>query len=180
MDANPLMSKREAIELARNSSKFLHSLIVSAIMGKLAERLGEARLEWELAGLLHDLDIDQVRNDMSKHGVVAAEKLEGRLPEHCLYAIRSHDFRTGIKPTSELDKALIAVDSVAVIVERIGKQPEELDVDILKAELERVSVERPWHRSNVIKSRELGLKVDEFLSLCLDAISEAKRISDNY
>jgi len=144
------------------------------MMGRLAESLGEDRLEWELVGLLHDLDIDQVRNDMSRHGIIAANRLRGRLPEHCLYAIRSHDFRTGVKPMSKLDKALIAVDSVAVIVERIGKQPEEVGVDMLKAELERASVERPWYKSNVVKSRELGLKVDEFLSLCLDAISETK------
>ena len=169
-----MISKEEAIELVRSSSKFFHLLIASAMMGRLAESLGEDRLEWELVGLLHDLDIDQVRNDMSRHGIIAADRLRGRLPEHCLYAIRSHDFRTGVKPMSKLDKALIAVDSVAVIIERIGKQPEEVGVDMLKAELEKVTVERPWHKSNVVKSRELGLKVEEFLSLCLNAISEAE------
>ncbi len=169
-----MISKREATQLVRNSGKFYHSLIVSAIMGKIAERLGEVRLEWELVGLLHDLDIDQVRNDMSRHGIVAAERLEGELPEHCLHAIKSHDFRTGIIPTSKLDKALIAVDSVSVILERVGKQSEELDVDTLKAELERVAAKRPWHKSNIVKSRELGLEVDEFLSLCLAALSSIK------
>lgn len=174
MGAKPLISKREATKLVRDSSKFSHSLIVSAMMGKVAERLGEERLEWELVGLLHDLDIDQVKNDISKHGAVAAERLARRLPEHCLQAIKSHDLRTGIAPTSNLDMALIAVDSVGVIIEEAGKQSGELDVDILKAELERVSVEKPWHKSNIVKSRELGLKLDEFLSLCLDALSDTK------
>jgi len=113
-----MISRDEAIELVSGLSRFSHLLMVSAMMKKLAERFGENGKKWELTGLLHDLDIDDTQNDMSKHGVIAAERLEGKLPEICLHAIRAHDFRTGVIPMSKLDKALIAVDSVAVLVER--------------------------------------------------------------
>jgi len=94
-------------------------------MKKLSEKLSENSLEWELVGLLHDLDFDEVRSDMSKHGVVAAEKLKGKLPEHCLYAIKAHDYRTGFKPQSRLDKALIAVDSLAVLMNKAQAEFQE-------------------------------------------------------
>ena len=47
-----LISKQEALKLIRNTSKYSHSLMVSAIMHKLAERLGENAEEWELS-LIH-------------------------------------------------------------------------------------------------------------------------------
>jgi len=58
---------------------------------------------------------------MSKHGIVASEILKGKLPETCLYAIKCHDYRTGFKPKSKLDNALIVADTLAVIIEDIKR-----------------------------------------------------------
>lgn len=138
-----MISKPEAIELAKNASRFSHALIASAMMKKTAERLGESSLEWELVGLLHDLDIDETRNNMNKHGIIASEALKGKLPEHCLYAIKAHDHRTGFKPESKLDKALIAVDSAAVLLERVRKQLKKLDVETIKEQMEIVALKQP-------------------------------------
>jgi len=55
--------------------------------------------------LLHDLDYSTVRNDMSRHGIVAAESLKGKLSKSDLYAIKAHDHRTGFKSKSILDKS---------------------------------------------------------------------------
>lgn len=164
---NPVISKNEAIKLVKNTAKFSHALIASAMMKKIAERLGESSLEWELVGLLHDLDIDETRNNMNKHGIIASEALKGKLPEHCLYAIKAHDHRTGFKPESKLDKALIAVDSVAVLLERVRTQLMELDLEAIKAQIEVVALEQPWHKRNILKCREIGLSLEEFLLICL-------------
>ena len=162
-----MIPENEAIELAKNTSRFSHALIASAMMKKIAERLGESSLEWELVGLLHDLDIDEARNNMNKHGIIASEALKGKLPEHCLYAIKAHDHRTGFKPESNLDKALIAVDSAAVLLEHVRRQLMELDVEAVKAQIEVVALEQPWHKRNILKCREIGLSLEEFLLICL-------------
>jgi putative nucleotidyltransferase with HDIG domain len=86
-----MMSRKKALKLVKNCSKYSHLLLASKLMKRLAEKLGEDSLEWELVGLLHDLDFDEVRNDMSRHGVLAAERLKDKLPEHCIYAIKAHD-----------------------------------------------------------------------------------------
>jgi len=58
-------------------------------MRKLAERLGDDEEKWVIGGLLHDLDYDTVKDDMTKHGIVAGEILGERLPLDCSYAIKS-------------------------------------------------------------------------------------------
>jgi len=162
-----MMSRKKALKLVNNCSKYSHLLLASKLMKRLAEKLGEDSLEWELVGLLHDLDFDEVRNDMSKHGVLAAERLKDKLPEHCVYAIKAHDYRAGFKPKSRLDKALIAVDSLSVLMEEAQEEFQEPDKQDFKDKLERLSFEEPWHKSNIQKCKEFGLSIDEFFELAL-------------
>jgi len=82
-----MISKIESLQLIKETTKHHHSLVVSVIMRKLAERLGEDQHKWEIVGLLHDLDYDLVGDSAGKHGVVAADMLKGRLPEDSLHAI---------------------------------------------------------------------------------------------
>jgi putative nucleotidyltransferase with HDIG domain len=69
-----MIPEEEAFRLIRKTSKYVHALTVACMMGELANTLGENGREWRLAGLLHDLDYDEIRNDMRKHGVAATEK----------------------------------------------------------------------------------------------------------
>ncbi|NIW11861.1 MAG: HD domain-containing protein, partial [Gammaproteobacteria bacterium] len=85
------MSKEEAFQLlsehVSSKKKKRHMIAVSAIMKRLSKRLGMNEEEWELVGLLHDLDYDIIEGDMRGHGLVASKILEGKLPEECLHAI---------------------------------------------------------------------------------------------
>ena len=110
------ISVEEAITLIENSSKYEHSLLVSRIMKNLANRFNTSEQIWILVGLLHDLDYDQI-DDFSKHGLVASEQLRNKLPLEAIHAIQSHDYRTGVKPESLLDEALIFADSLAGFIE---------------------------------------------------------------
>ena len=169
-----MMSQEEALKLVRSTSKYAHALMVSHMMRQLARALDENESEWTLVGLLHDLDYDEVKNDMRRHGIVAAERLKGKLPEHCVYAIKAHDYRTGVKAKGKLDNALIATDSLASLIEKIGKTAEKLNAEKLQAELESISVSHPWYKSNVLKCEEIGLRIGEFLQLCLNSLKEGK------
>ncbi len=117
-----MLSKEEAFQLlsehVSSEKKKKHMIAVSAIMRKLAKRLGMNEEEWELVGLLHDLDCDIIKGDMSRHGLVASKILEGKLPEDGLHAIKAHDHRTGVKPESVMDKALIASDCIWGLIVR--------------------------------------------------------------
>jgi hypothetical protein len=166
----PVISQEEAIRLVRSTSKYTHALVVSAIMAELARKLGEDEHQWRLVGLLHDLDYDEVRADMRKHGIVAAGTLKGRLPKNCIYAIKAHDYRAGFKPIRRLDKALVAADSAAILIERSTEKAGEINLERLLKELERASTTQPWHKNNVMKCKDIGLNLSEFLQLCLNSV----------
>jgi predicted hydrolase (HD superfamily) len=169
-----MISEKAALGLVRNSSKYAHVLVVSAMMGGLARTFNDSVREWRLVGLLHDLDYDQVRGDITRHGILASEKLKDKLPKNCIYAIKAHDHRAGIKPQSRLDKALVATDSLAVLIEKITGKVEKLSPQELLAEIEKASVPRPWLKDNMLKCHEIGLTLDEFLNVCLNSLKRGK------
>ena len=139
------ISSIEAISMISESSKYEHSILASRIMSSLAEHFQTDKEEWVLAGLLHDLDYDEVDGDMSKHGLVAASTLEGKVSEGVLHAIMSHDHRTGIEPVSLLDRSLKFADAFAVLMEdqSILRVPEN---DEFLRLLSLESIRKPWIR----------------------------------
>ena len=60
-------------------------------MKRLAREFGEDAETWGLAGLLHDLDYEDTKNDFSRHGFLAAEILEKEgVDSQILEAIKAH------------------------------------------------------------------------------------------
>lgn len=149
--------------MIKKTSKYPHALVVSSILCKLAEKLGEDKGKWKIVGLLHDLDYNKVRDDVSKHGVVANQLLEGKLPPDCLYAIRSHDYRSGFKPKSKLDKGLIIADSLAVVIEKMKSK--KLSLEKIKEEIKMISKEKPWIKANIMKCEEVGVNLNQLLQI---------------
>lgn len=133
-----LITLEEAISLIRNSSKYRHSLLVSKIMATLAKYFNKPKHDWELAGLLHDLDYDKVEN-FSQHGLLASRILAEKVSQDVIHAIQAHDFRSGVKPVNLIDEALIFADSLAVFLESNAKFDENHPV--FKA--------KPWLWSNL-------------------------------
>src|SRR2546425_1978718 len=149
--------------LVKPTSKFEHVMVVAAIMAAVAGRLGENVDKWWLVGLLHDLDFDETKRDRTSHGVLAAERLSQQLPADCLHAIRAHDHRTGFSPVGLLDVALRAADSLAVLMQDIGKDSNEVTEEVLQNQMGGVLKEKPWLKANILQCEKLGLTVMEFL-----------------
>jgi putative nucleotidyltransferase with HDIG domain len=102
-------------EWVENDGLRKHMYAVEAAVRHYAKlRGGDADL-WGLAGLLHDLDWEK---HPDQHPLKAVERLrELGYPEDVLHAILAHrsDF-TGVEPTSELDKVLVACDELSGLV----------------------------------------------------------------
>jgi len=169
-----MLTNEEATRLLKrhikNAQIRRHCIAVSEIMGKVAQRLGMNQDEWQLCGLLHDLDREKIHGDMSKHGLVAAELLENLLSRDCLHAIRAHDHRTGVTPRSIVDKALIASDAAVSFLSELTERkqagaPAELNSDIFQ----KIFEDKPFRKLGYLKNRveicrEIGIPLDEFLS----------------
>ena len=163
----PHISRKEAVDLMRSSSKFSHSLYTGRIMRAVAHQLGKDEEEWELAGILHDLDFDQTETNREKHGIIAAELLECRLSERALNAIRAHDHRTGVEPQDVLGRALKCVDALATFLEMAENESVPFDPESLEHKLNNLTA-KPWLKDIIYTCSKIGFNIKDFIRIGLD------------
>ncbi len=158
------MSRRDALSKIEGSPRYAHSLVVGKVMAILAGRFGKAEGEWEIVGLLHDIDYDSVLGEMAQHGVRAAESLAGKVSDEGLDAIRSHDHRTGFKPRGALAESLRFADAVAVLMEDQGLRGPTGEAALERA-VRLESSQKPWIEE-IIESFEqaCGVHLSEVLN----------------
>ncbi len=173
------MLKREsAVELVKNHVKsknlIKHCLAVEVVMRALAKRFGEDEELWGLAGLLHDLDYDYTKDDPQNHGLKTVELLKDYdVPKAVLDAILAHCEKKEI--TTKMERAIYAADPVTgFIVAAALITPEKslsvIDTDFLMRRFKEKLFAKGANREQMKSCEELGLSLEEFLTLSLDAM----------
>lgn len=179
------MQREEALNLLKENLKsdnlFSHSLAVEAIMRGLAARLNEDVEKFGLAGLLHDIDYDVTAEDPQRHSLLGASILEANgLPEDMVYAVKVHNEMHGLERKSILDKALYAADPIsgfitAAALVRPDKQLSEVQLKSLKKRFKEKAFARGASREQMATCSELGLELDEFMSIALASMQAVAR-----
>ena len=124
-----------------------HSLAVETIMREMATPSDNAD-HWGLAGLLHDIDIAETANDLSRHGTVGAEILRGlELPPAVIHAVHAHDDRAGVARTSRIDHAVYCADQVYWLVSATGHA-------IPSAKLNATDPAEVWEQAQTVASKK--------------------------
>ena len=102
-------------EWVENKGLRKHMYAVEAAVRHYAGLSGADPDVWGLAGLLHDLDWEKYPEN---HPITAVDHLrEAGYPDEVLQAILAHRASfTGVKPTSDLDKVLVACDELSGLV----------------------------------------------------------------
>lgn len=180
------MQREEALSLLKQNLKsdnlFSHSLAVEAIMRSLAGRLNEDVEKFGLAGLLHDIDYDVTAEDPQRHSLLGASILEENgLSPDVVYAVKVHNEMHGLERKSILDKALYAADPLsgfitAAAMVRPDKQLSEVQLKSLKKRFKEKAFARGASREQMATCAELGLELDEFMSIALVSM---QRIADD-
>lgn len=86
-----------------------------------AQQLGENADEWYVAGLLHDLDWETHPNEHPNFALANLLPQAG-LTEEQLHAIAAHGpDRTGVEPTSPMDRYLYACDELSGFLDAVAK-----------------------------------------------------------
>lgn len=100
-----------------NENLIRHNLAVGFIMKALAEKFGEDQEDWELAGLLHDLDWEKTKDDPKQHTHMAKDILEQTdLKPEIINAIFVHNHFHGMTPGTVLEKTLYCVEELSGLV----------------------------------------------------------------
>lgn len=174
------MPREEAVKLLKkhlkNKNLFKHCLAVEAVMRGLAEHFKEDTELWGIAGLLHDIDYEETKDDPHRHSIVGAEMLEELgFPEDLVYAVKVHNEAHGLARKSLFDKALYAADPVTgLIVASALISPEKrlkaIDVNFLANRFKEKSFARGANREQIASCSDIGLELEDFLELSLKAM----------
>jgi len=148
-------------------------------MKALAARFGEDQELWGLAGLVHDLDLDECAEDLDRHTLVGAEILRAAgAPEAVVEAVLGHNDK--VPRTTRMAKALWVVDPTtgfitAAALIRPSRSTSDLEVGSVKKRMKDKRFAAAVNREQISACEaELGLPLDDFLSLCLGAMNEAR------
>lgn len=173
------MKREEALTLVKERIKtknlIKHSLAVESGMRELAEHFEEDKEVWGIAGLLHDLDYEETKDDFSKHGLKTAEMLDGKVDEQIIYAIKAHSSKA--PPLSKLDYALYAIDPltgliVAACLMHPEKKLEYVDTEFVLRRFGEKRFAAGANREQIKSCEKLGVTLDEFIDLTLTGMQK--------
>ncbi len=177
------MTRDEAFALVKSrlgeTATLAHCLATEACMRALAERFDEDVELWGLTGLVHDLDLDECQADMERHALVGAEILrEHGVEDAVVQAVLGHNDKA--ERISLMAKALWVVDPTtgfvtAAALIRPSKSTSDLKVKSIKKRMKDKRFAAAVNRDQIRSCQtELGLELDEFLTICRDAMDNIR------
>lgn len=173
------MTREEAWALVQeqtpSDSLRRHMLAVEACMKWQAEKQGGNVEEWGLAGLLHDFDYELHPDEHPLWGMALLES-KGVSPE-VIRAIASHyPEKTGVNPTSPMERSLFAVDELsgfvtACVYVRPSRSIMDLEVKSVTKKLKTAAFAAGVNRDDVAKGAELmGIPLADLIAQVIEAM----------
>lgn len=175
------MTRDEAESLLRrfvkNERMLDHSFASEAVLRALARRLGRDEEKWGLAGLLHDIDIEVVGGDLTRHGFEAERILaEAGIDPEVIDAVKMHNEAVcGVKRSTEFQHALAAGETVTgLVVATALVYPDRRIAGVKVKSITKRMKERAFaasvNRETILECGKIGLSLDEFVGIALSAM----------
>jgi len=175
------ISRDEALDLLhrhiKNPNMIKHSLASEAVLSALADRLGEDRETWSLAGLLHDLDVELTQADLAVHGMEAVRILEesGVGPE-IVQAVKLHNEQAcGEKRSAVFHHALAAGETITgLIIATALVYPDKKLASVKSRSVVKRMKEKAFaasvNRDVIMECERLPIPLPEFAEIALRAM----------
>ena len=175
------MDRDQALQLLRKhvagENMVRHCLASEAVMRALAVRLGADPEKWALAGLLHDIDVELTAGDSGRHTLEAERILaENDISAEIIEAIKMHNAPAhGKSRTDIFHRALAAGETITGLITAAAFVYPDKKLASVKASsvLKRMKDKRfaaSVDRGVILECVHLGLPIEEFASLALDAM----------
>jgi putative nucleotidyltransferase with HDIG domain len=172
------MDRDEALVLVKqhlkNKNLVKHSLAVEACMRALAEQLNEDVETWGLAGILHDLDYEITEKSPELHTTETVKILAdlGIAPE-IIHSVKAH--AAMVPCETKMDYAIFSIDPltgliIAATLMHPTKKLKDVDLSFVKRRYKEKSFARGAKREEIEQIQEIGIDLDEFISICLGAM----------
>lgn len=159
-----------------------HSLAVSLIMRNVAKKIEKDKEEeYAVVGLLHDLDEEHCdwKNDIKVHGNVSCEILakEGVNDVKLYEGIKAHNPYSGKKAETKMEYAVLASDPMSGFIKAVAqiypdKKVANVKSSSVKKRLKEARFASGANRDYMNKITNVGITMDEFIDISLDAMKE--------
>lgn len=161
----------------KNDRMLAHSLASEAVMRALAIRMGQDVEIWGLAGLLHDIDVEETNADPCTHAIVGAKMLSDMgLDEEIVDAIRMHnEVATGVERSTLFQHALAAGETITGLITATSLvYPDKKVASVKPKSITKRMKEKAFaasvKRENIIECELIGISLDEFAALAIAAM----------
>lgn len=169
------MDRNEAFNLVKkylkNKNLVKHSLAVEVCMKAIAAELNQDEEKWGLAGILHDLDYEITEKSPELHSVETVKILkEKNVDPEIIHAIQAHAAKVPCK--SQMDWAIFSIDPltgliIAATLMHPSRKLKEVDLGFVKRRYREKSFARGAKREDIEQIENIGLELDNFISICL-------------
>ena len=157
-----------------------HMLSVETAMRAYAPRFGGDPETWGLLGLIHDFDYQRypTLHGEECHPVMGVNLLRAQSwPDEILQGILAHaSERTGVFPTTHMERTLVAVDELtgfvaAVAFVRPSKNVADVQLSSIKKKWKEKAFAAGVHRDEIETAADaLGVPLDEHIGIVLSAM----------
>ena len=177
------MNREEAVALLKqyvqDERMLNHSYAAEAVMRSLARRLGQDEEKWGLAGLLHDVDLELVRGDLTVHGIEAAGILteKGIDPEIVEAVKRHNEMAAGVKRETVFQYALAAGETITGLISATAlvypdKKLASVKVKSVVKRMKEKAFAASVNRETILECEKIGISLDEFAAIALAAMQD--------
>lgn len=181
--ADPGITRDKAFTLLeehlKNEKLISHSVASEAIMRALAHKFGENEAVWGLAGLLHDLDYETTKESPTRHGAVAARILEenGVSPEIAEVVKKHNAEGLDLQRSTVFEHALACAETITglIVATALIYPDKKISGVKTKSVVKRMKTPhfaRAVSRDRIMECEKIGLSLNEFVALSLEAMSE--------
>ncbi|MDZ4204313.1 MAG: HDIG domain-containing protein [Bacteroidales bacterium] len=177
------MNREPALELlnhhVKNPRTIAHCLASEAVLRALAQRLNQDEERWGMAGLLHDLDVETTAKNPELHGHETIRILkELGLDDEILDTIIHHNEMNGSGQRHSLfHHALAAGETITGLITAVSLvYPDKKVASVKPKSITKRMKEKAFaasvNRETIMECEKLGLTLDEFAALSLEAMTK--------
>ena len=180
---DPGITRDEALQLMKAYLKTdtlqKHSLATEIIMRKIAQRKGEHEDLWGIAGLLHDLDFEETKDDMPQHTLKTEAILEEKgVSKEIIEAIKGHNAENlGYQREKLIDHALTCAECITGMVIATAlvypdKKLASVKPQSILKRMKQKEFARNVNREYIRECEKIGIPLEDFTELSLNAMRE--------
>lgn len=164
-------------EMTDSPALLRHMRTLELVMGAYAEKFGEDKEQWAVAGLLHDADYEKFPE---QHPGVIVKKLNDLGEHRIAHAISAHYTKWNVTYETLMDKALLACDELTgFIVACCQVRPDGISTLEPKSVIKKLKDKgfaAKVERDEVYKGTEmLGIELSAHIQFIIDTLKKHRQ-----